>query len=137
LCPRRPEPHGSSRGDWTPSAALHSMTVLIGRERECARLDELLDDARHGHSRALVLRGDPGIGKTALLEYAIESAADFRVLRAVGAESESKLAFSGPRYFSPFHAKRPSRPTEWPRGRRDAGDALLAKLMRSSRGDWI
>ncbi len=69
--------------------------MLLGRERECARLDELLDEARHGHSRALVLRGDPGIGKTALLEYAIESADGFRVLRAVGIESESKLAFSG------------------------------------------
>jgi predicted ATPase len=63
--------------------------VLIGRERECARLDELLDDARRGHSRALVLRGDPGIGKTALLEYAVESAAGFRVPHAVGIESES------------------------------------------------
>jgi DNA-binding CsgD family transcriptional regulator len=69
--------------------------VLIGRERECARLDELLDDARNGRSRALVLRGDPGIGKTALLEYAIDRAEGFRVLRAVGIESESKLAFSG------------------------------------------
>jgi DNA-binding CsgD family transcriptional regulator len=69
--------------------------MLLGRERECARLAELLDEARHGHSRALVLRGDPGIGKTALLQYAIEGADGFRVLRAVGIESESKLAFSG------------------------------------------
>ena len=69
--------------------------MLFGREHECARLEELLDDARNGHSRALVLRGDPGIGKTALLEYAIERAEGFRVLRAVGIESESKLAFSG------------------------------------------
>ena len=68
---------------------------MIGRERECARLDELLEEARHGHSQALVLRGDPGIGKTALLEYAIERAEGFRVLRAVGIESESKLAFAG------------------------------------------
>ena len=69
--------------------------MLLGRERECARLAELLDEARHGHSRALVLRGDPGIGKTALLDYAVENADGFRVLRAVGIESESKLAFSG------------------------------------------
>ncbi len=68
---------------------------MIGRERECARLDELLDDVRNGHSRALVLRGDPGVGKTALLEYATGRAGGFRVLRAVGIESESKLAFSG------------------------------------------
>jgi DNA-binding CsgD family transcriptional regulator len=69
--------------------------VLIGRERECARLVKLLADVRNGHSRALVLRGDPGIGKTALLEFAIERATGFRVLRAVGIESESRLAFSG------------------------------------------
>ena len=68
---------------------------MIGRERECARLDGLLGDVRDGHGRALVLRGDPGIGKTALLEYATERAEGFRVLRAVGVESESKLAFSG------------------------------------------
>lgn len=75
--------------------ALDSETVLLGRERECAWLAELLDDVQNGQSRALVLRGDPGIGKTALLEYATERAEGFRVLRAVGIESESKLAFSG------------------------------------------
>ena len=69
--------------------------MLVGREHECARLDELLREARNGHSRALVLRGEPGIGKTALLEYAIDRAEGFRVLRAVGIESESQLTFSG------------------------------------------
>jgi DNA-binding CsgD family transcriptional regulator len=75
--------------------ALDSETVLLGRERECAWLAEMLDDVQNGQSRALVLRGDPGIGKTALLEYATERAEGFRILRAVGIESESKLAFSG------------------------------------------
>lgn len=68
--------------------------MLVGRGSERARLDGLLADARGGESGALVLRGEPGIGKTALLEYAVERAEDFRVLRALGVESESELAFS-------------------------------------------
>jgi DNA-binding CsgD family transcriptional regulator len=68
--------------------------TLRGREAECAALDVLLDPARRGESRALVLRGEPGVGKTALLDYAIGSAPDFRVLRAVGVESEMELAFA-------------------------------------------
>ena len=59
------------------------------------RLDELLDAARAGHSRALVVRGEPGVGKTSLLGYAVARATGFRVLRALGAESESDLAFRG------------------------------------------
>jgi hypothetical protein len=65
-----------------------------GRDAECAALDVLLDAARRGESRALVLRGEPGVGKTALLEHAIGSAPDFRVLRAVGIELEMELAFA-------------------------------------------
>ncbi|MDT7713205.1 MAG: hypothetical protein QOG46_1913, partial [Pseudonocardiales bacterium] len=60
--------------------------MLRGRRDECAVLDGLLEDARAGRSGVLVLRGDPGVGKTALLEYAITSGSDMRVLRAVGAE---------------------------------------------------
>jgi DNA-binding CsgD family transcriptional regulator len=68
--------------------------VLIGRETECARLDELLDRARLGQSGALVLRGDAGIGKTALLDYAAEKAEGMTVVRALGVESEAELEFS-------------------------------------------
>ena len=68
--------------------------VLRGRRDHCAVLDGLLEDARAGQSGVLVLRGDAGIGKTALLEYAIGSASDMRVLRAVGVESEMELAFA-------------------------------------------
>ncbi|HKH16974.1 MAG TPA: AAA family ATPase [Solirubrobacteraceae bacterium] len=69
--------------------------MLIGRERECARLDELLDRARVGRSGTLVIRGEAGIGKTALLDYAAMRAADMTVVRAVGVESEAQLEFSG------------------------------------------
>jgi DNA-binding CsgD family transcriptional regulator len=69
-------------------------TALRGRRSECARLDRVLDAARRGESRVLVLRGEPGIGKTALLDYAISSAPDLHVLRAAGVESEMELAFA-------------------------------------------
>jgi DNA-binding CsgD family transcriptional regulator len=68
--------------------------TLRGRDSECAALDRLLDAVRGGESRAIVLRGEPGVGKTALLDYAIGSAPDLRVLRAVGVESEMELAFA-------------------------------------------
>jgi hypothetical protein len=65
-----------------------------GRGDELATLEGLLDVARAGRSGVLVLRGEAGIGKSALLEHAIESASDFRLLRAVGVESELELAFA-------------------------------------------
>ena len=69
-------------------------TTMRGRDAECAALDVLLDAARSGDSRTVVLRGEAGVGKSALLDYAIGSAADFRVLRSVGVESEMELAFA-------------------------------------------
>jgi hypothetical protein len=68
--------------------------LLRGGRDELAALDGLLDDARGGRSGVLVLRGEAGIGKTALLEHAIGSASDVTLLRAVGVESEMELAFA-------------------------------------------
>ena len=65
-----------------------------GRASECALLDELVGAVRRGESRSLVLRGEAGIGKTALLEYLIETASDLKVARATGVESEMELAFA-------------------------------------------
>src|ERR671924_1363824 len=69
--------------------------MLFGRERESARIDEVLDAAREGRSGALVVRGEAGIGKSALLNAAVERADGLRVLRARGVESEVDIAFSG------------------------------------------
>ena len=68
--------------------------MLRGRDDERAVLDRLLDGARNGQSGVLVLRGEAGVGKTALLDHAIESASDLIVLRAVGVESEMELAYA-------------------------------------------
>ncbi|MGH2822634.1 MAG: AAA family ATPase, partial [Thermoleophilaceae bacterium] len=73
---------------------LPARTRLWGREQECTRLDELVSSVRRGESRSLVLRGEAGIGKTALLEYLTESASDLKVARATGVESEMELAFA-------------------------------------------
>ena len=71
-----------------------TLIVLRGRATECARLDELLSAVLRGKSSALVLRGESGIGKTALLDYASERAGTGRVIRAAGIESEMELAFA-------------------------------------------
>ncbi|MET0899403.1 MAG: AAA family ATPase [Mycobacterium sp.] len=68
---------------------------LHGRAGECRALDELIAAVRTGSSRVLVLPGEPGIGKSALLEYLIESASKFSVVRAAGVESDMELAFAG------------------------------------------
>ena len=68
---------------------------LLGRRSECETLDRLLRDVRSGQSRVLVLRGEAGIGKTALLEYVVEQASGCRILRAAGVQSEMELAFAG------------------------------------------
>jgi DNA-binding CsgD family transcriptional regulator len=68
--------------------------MLIDRRRELEALDRLLGAVREGLSGTLVLRGEPGIGKTALLDQVVEGAADFRVARVVGVESEMTLSFA-------------------------------------------
>ncbi|MFC4786321.1 helix-turn-helix transcriptional regulator [Nocardioides sp. MAHUQ-72] len=68
--------------------------MLWGREREQATLQELFDRARAGHGSALLLRGQPGVGKSALLEDAVVAADDLTVLRTRGVESEAPLPFA-------------------------------------------
>src|SRR5437588_630404 len=71
--------------------------ALIGRTSECARIDALLEGAAAGQADALLIHGEPGIGKTALLEYARSAAGErrMRVISCGGVEAESLLPFSG------------------------------------------
>jgi DNA-binding CsgD family transcriptional regulator len=102
--PRRSTRHDGA--DWPDQATCRAIdnerfvpdrrpAILRGRRSECAALGGLLDGVRSGRSSVLVLRGEAGMGKTALLDYAVASAADLRIVRAAGVESEMGLAFAG------------------------------------------
>jgi DNA-binding CsgD family transcriptional regulator len=69
--------------------------VLRGRRNEREALDRQLERVRAGQSSVQVLRGQPGVGKTALLDYVAERASNCRVARIAGVESEMELAFAG------------------------------------------
>ena len=69
--------------------------MLIGRGSELARIGQLLAEARLGTSGVLVIAGEPGVGKTALLRHAVEEARGMAVLQAKGVESEAELPFAG------------------------------------------
>src|SRR4029077_7180136 len=67
---------------------------LLGRQREREVLDRVLEAAREGRGGVLALYGEPGVGKTALLDYAVGAGVDFRVGRGVGVEGEMELPFA-------------------------------------------
>ena len=69
-------------------------TSLIGRASECERIDQVLIGIAEGRSGLLVMRGEPGIGKTALLKYAEASLGDAHVARVAGVDSEMEFAFA-------------------------------------------
>lgn len=75
-----------ARGDFWPA--------LLSRTTQRAALDDLVAEVRAGHSQVLVVRGEPGIGKTALLDYVAKNATQCRVLRVAGVESEMQLPFA-------------------------------------------
>lgn len=74
---------------------LPASVALIGRDGESAAIEALIDAAASGESGALVVRGEAGIGKSALLEHAASCAEELTVLRTAGVEAESDLAFAG------------------------------------------
>jgi DNA-binding CsgD family transcriptional regulator len=76
---------------------------LLGRRSECDALGELVASVRTGQSRALVLRGEAGVGKSALLEYLTQHASGCTLARAAGTESEMELAYAGlQQLYAPF-----------------------------------
>jgi DNA-binding CsgD family transcriptional regulator len=84
---------------------LSSGRQLVGRERERAVLERLLGAVPGGHGGVLVIRGDAGVGKTALLEYAVEAGRGFRIARTAGVEAEMELPFAAVQQLcSPFFA---------------------------------
>jgi DNA-binding CsgD family transcriptional regulator len=87
--------HGGLGG--TPAGYREAVAdkALRGRRGECQTLDELLEAVRAGESGSLVLRGDAGVGKSALLDYMLERASGCRVMRAAGVQSEMELPFAG------------------------------------------
>jgi len=68
---------------------------LTDRDSERGVLDQLVDAVRAGESRVLVVRGDPGVGKTVLLDYLAGRAGGCQIARAAGVQSEMELAFAG------------------------------------------
>ena len=79
----------------TPSLGRERAAELRGRLHELGFLDRLIDAVRAGESQALVLSGEAGVGKTALLDYVAGHASGCRVARATGVQSEMELAFAG------------------------------------------
>jgi len=78
----------------TPPSSLAAPS-LVNRSDESRILRRLLQDVQDGQSQSLVLSGDPGVGKTALLQFAVGIATGFRLMRATGVESEMELPFAG------------------------------------------
>ncbi|MDT7754164.1 MAG: hypothetical protein QOH27_62, partial [Mycobacterium sp.] len=86
---------GAGQLSWKSTPSLTSTSVnLRGRDREWLTLDELIAEVRSG-SKVLVLRGEAGVGKSALLDHAAACADGFRIVRVVGVESDMELAFAG------------------------------------------
>ena len=77
-----------------PGQATQATNLLVGRAAEQAAIETLLRDAERGIAGALLFRGPPGIGKSALVDYAIDVASGFRVVRVVGVESEMGFGYA-------------------------------------------
>jgi DNA-binding CsgD family transcriptional regulator len=97
--PRAPAPEGLWHPDGRAGDAGHAVELgdgsrLHGRAAERAAIDGLLEGARRSRSGVLVLRGEAGVGKSALLGYALHRGGDLRVLQAAGVEPEAELAFA-------------------------------------------
>ena len=108
--------------------AAHRAPGFLGRTREGEVLDHLLANVRHGQSAVLVVRGEAGIGKTALLRHAARQASGFRIAQIAGVEAEMELPFAGVHQLcAPMFARLDALP-------KPQADALSVALGRSSGG---
>ena len=108
--------------------AAHRAPGFLGRAREGEVLDQLLANVRRGHSAVLVVRGEAGIGKTALLRHAVGQASGFRIAQVAGVEAEMELPFAGLHQLcAPMLARLDALP-------KPQRDALSVALGRSSGG---
>src|SRR5882757_7817796 len=89
------ESSGTPARAHTEDVRADGRALLFGRHNECDTLDAVVAGARAGQSQVLVLRGEAGIGKTALLDYLETNAAGCRIARSAGAEAEMELAYAG------------------------------------------
>src|SRR5882724_5899241 len=87
-------PHRLGTPTWSGPLVCRVPTMLLAREPERQALEQLLSGARNGRSGVLALVGEPGIGKTSLLDLAVELAGGMRVLRARGVASEAQIPFA-------------------------------------------
>ncbi|HEY2267616.1 MAG TPA: AAA family ATPase [Streptosporangiaceae bacterium] len=87
--------HRAAPGRLSSDSGRRDTGPLIGRGPECGTLERLVEAVRAGESRVLVVHGEPGVGKTVLLNYLARQARGCRVARAVGMQSEMELAFAG------------------------------------------
>src|SRR5689334_21873590 len=95
---------------------------FLGRTSQRALLDGMLADVRGGRIAVLVIRGEAGIGKTALLRYAARQAAGFRLARVTGVQAEMELPFAGVHQLC---SRMLDRRDALPRPQRDALDVAL------------
>ena len=118
----------------SPGSKNHGATMttdmLFGRDAERARIGELLDGARESRSGVLVLRGEAGAGKTALLEEAREQAADMLVLSGGGIESEAELPFAALHQLAAPDSRADGRASRSAGGRAAAGSRPRGRRRR-------
>jgi DNA-binding CsgD family transcriptional regulator/tetratricopeptide (TPR) repeat protein len=107
---------------------------LFGRERECDVLHRLLDGARGGRGGVLVMHGEAGVGKSALLDYAVAAAPEFRIGRTVGVEAEMELPFAAVQQLcSPFLELR----ERLPQPQRDALDVAFGLVTGPAPNEFL
>ena len=119
---------GAGNGDPGAAGARYGHDVLHGRDVELARLVALIEDARDGTAGSVVVHGEPGVGKSALLAEVLSTVSDVRVLRTQGLESESPLAFAA------LHRSAPTGPRS-PRAATGATGARARGRVRAGDGD--